>query len=152
MKSLPKSEYPLVIRTEFSNPSAWAKICKAVRKPYGKLGASLTFVDDPAFDGMTTEECLSLRSEGYLHSFVILVDRTTFELPDRPLLIVDLYEQPGSKFRAIPAEIRGIETNLSLANMDFYEFADNVDQDGVFRGFPTPWFIRLLMKLMGQDF
>jgi uncharacterized protein DUF6924 len=29
----------------------------------------------------------------------------------------------------------GVENNLSLANMDFEEFADSVDADGVFRGF-----------------
>jgi len=28
-----------------------------------------------------------------------------------------------------------VENNLSLANMDFEEFADSVDADGVFRGF-----------------
>jgi hypothetical protein len=29
----------------------------------------------------------------------------------------------------------GVENNLSVANMDFHEFADNVEDDGVFRGF-----------------
>jgi len=29
-----------------------------------------------------------------------------------------------------------VENNLSIANMDFSEFADNVDKDGIFRGFP----------------
>jgi hypothetical protein len=29
----------------------------------------------------------------------------------------------------------GVGNNLSLANMDFHEFADNADPDGVFRGF-----------------
>jgi hypothetical protein len=28
-----------------------------------------------------------------------------------------------------------MEANLSLANMDFFEFADAVDPDGIFRGF-----------------
>jgi hypothetical protein len=31
--------------------------------------------------------------------------------------------------------VQSIENNLSLFNMDFWEFADNVDDDGVFRGF-----------------
>jgi hypothetical protein len=30
----------------------------------------------------------------------------------------------------------GVENNLSLVNMDFVEFAESVDPDGVFRGFP----------------
>jgi hypothetical protein len=30
----------------------------------------------------------------------------------------------------------GVENNLSIANMDFEEFADAVGPDGIFRGFP----------------
>jgi hypothetical protein len=49
--------------------------------------------------------------------------------------VVDLHRQRGRTFRAIPSQIRAIENNLSLANMDFAEFADNAGADGVFRGF-----------------
>jgi hypothetical protein len=51
---------------------------------------------------------------------------------------VDLYTEPECEFRAIPSQIQGIENNLSIANMDFAEFTDSVDEDGVFRGFPRP--------------
>jgi hypothetical protein len=37
----------------------------------------------------------------------------------------------------IPSEIQSIENNLSLANMDFEEFAESADKDGIFRGFPS---------------
>jgi hypothetical protein len=50
-------------------------------------------------------------------------------------LVVDLFEEPGRTFRAVPSAIQSIENNLSIANMDFWEFADNVDAAGVFRGF-----------------
>jgi hypothetical protein len=50
-------------------------------------------------------------------------------------IVVDLYENSGSEFRAIPSMIQGIENNLSIANMDFEEFANAVDESGVFRGF-----------------
>jgi len=30
-----------------------------------------------------------------------------------------------------------VENNLSLAILDFADFADAVDKDGIFRGFPT---------------
>jgi hypothetical protein len=36
----------------------------------------------------------------------------------------------------LPSQIQAIENNLSIANMDFEDFADSVDADGVFRGFP----------------
>jgi hypothetical protein len=52
------------------------------------------------------------------------------------LLVVDLKRRPGRSFRVIVQELWGVENNLSLANMDFEEFADSCDPDGVFRGFP----------------
>jgi hypothetical protein len=47
----------------------------------------------------------------------------------------DMYHDPGRTFRVIPSEMWGVENNLSLSNMDFFEFADAADEDGVFRGF-----------------
>lgn len=43
--------------------------------------------------------------------------------------------EPGRTFRALPSEVNGIESNLSIANMDWEDFAESVDDDGVFRGF-----------------
>lgn len=41
-----------------------------------------------------------------------------------------------NEFRVILSEIQRIENNLSIANVDFEEFAGSVDQDGGFRGLP----------------
>ncbi|MGC4896997.1 DUF6924 domain-containing protein [Micromonospora sp. DT31] len=38
-------------------------------------------------------------------------------------------------FRALPRQVQAIQNNLSLANMDYIEFATSVGADGVFRGF-----------------
>jgi hypothetical protein len=38
-------------------------------------------------------------------------------------------------FRVIPSELWGPENNLSIANLDFDEFANNAGSDGIFRGF-----------------
>jgi hypothetical protein len=136
IKSLPKTENPLVARTDFSDQSTWEKICAAVREPYGDLGASVEFIDDIAYRGMAKEHVLHLGPDRYAHSFIILVDRPAILVPGFPLLVVDLSDEPGREFRTIPSEVYGIEANLTLANMSFSEFADNVDEDGVFRGFP----------------
>ena len=60
----------------------------------------------------------------------------TLTHPDRPIVVIDLFGEPGRTFRVIPSEIWSIENNLSIGNMDFDEFADSVDPDGIFRGFP----------------
>ena len=41
----------------------------------------------------------------------------------------------GATFRCVPSAVQAVENNLSIANMDFEEFAGAVDEDGVFRGF-----------------
>ncbi|GAB3849114.1 hypothetical protein GCM10027610_071720 [Dactylosporangium cerinum] len=69
-------------------------------------------------------------------SFLFLVDSVTITHPEMPLLAVDLCYEPGRSFWVVPTEMWSVENNLSLFNMDFSDFANNVDPDGVFRGFP----------------
>jgi hypothetical protein len=128
----------MVLRTDFSDQSAWESVRDAIREPVRPFGgfpgdefcASVEFVDDVAYQDITKEQLLGIVQD-YDHSFIILVDQTTISLPEFPLLVVDLREEPGREFRAIPSQIGIVEANLSLANMDFHEFADFVDEDGV---------------------
>jgi hypothetical protein len=51
---------------------------------------------------------------------------------DQTLLFVDfdrLDKQAGRTFRSIPSEVEPIVANLSIANMDFHEYADHADPD-----------------------
>jgi hypothetical protein len=64
-----------------------------------------------------------------------MADRLTLTGPERPILVIDLAYETGRPFRVIPGQLWAVENNLSLANMDYSEFVDNVDPDGVFRGF-----------------
>jgi hypothetical protein len=145
-KMLPVMENPLVIRTEFSDQATWEGIVAAIKTTTSEgFNAYVEFLDDPAFQGMTTAELLGLASSEYKtqHSFLMVVDHATITEPEHPLLVVDLYEanegeeepEYGREFRAIPTAVQGIENNLSIANMGFEDFADAVDEDGVFRDF-----------------
>ena len=138
MKQIPKTENALVLRTDFSNQAVWDAICAEIQKPVGifHFRANVNFLDDEEYSGITKDQLLTLIPANYDHSFIIIVDQTAMSEPDHSLLIVDLYEGSGNEFRAIPAQVQGIENNLSIANMDFEEFADSVDEDGIFRGFP----------------
>ncbi|MGW4825917.1 DUF6924 domain-containing protein [Streptomyces sp. NPDC004227] len=61
---------------------------------------------------------------------------TSFD-KEYPILVLDLYEEGrGRSFRVNASELRSVGANLSIGNMDFGEFADAVDGDDVFRGFP----------------
>lgn len=138
MKPLPKTENALVLRTDFSDQSTWTAICEIIQRPVDifRFRANVEFLDDAAYADISKDQLLELIPHDYNHSFIIIVDQTAILQPDYPLLIVDLYERSGNEFRAVPSQIQGIENNLSIANMDFEEFADSVDKDGVFRGFP----------------
>ena len=136
MNQIPETENAVVLRTDFSDDAAWKSVCAAIQKPVGDFRAHVDFVSDPAYGDLTVAQLLSLIPEGFKHSFVFVVDRATLSQPQHPILVVDLLTEPGRTFRVIPSAMWGVENNLTLANMDFADFAGCVDQDGVFRGFP----------------
>ncbi|WP_432423041.1 DUF6924 domain-containing protein [Streptomyces pseudovenezuelae] len=84
---------------------------------------------------MAPSEATYLIHTEYRHPLLVLADSATFASPECPLLVLDLRGEQGRCVRVVAAELWSIENNLSGANMDFEEFADAVDDDGVFRGF-----------------
>lgn len=137
MKPLPRSQAALVIRTDFSNDEAWEAIGAAILQPTEEgFGAQVEFVDDGAYRGVTKQQLVKLiPQDDQRPFFFMIVDDVTVRSPEHPILVVDLWREPGREFRAVPAAVQAVENNLSIANMDFAEFADSVDADGVFRGF-----------------
>ena len=139
MKPLPETDSSILLRTDFSDDAAWTALGEAVQAPSEDgFQALVDCISDPTYSGLTVEQLVALAPKGPtcgMHTFAFIADQVTFADPDRPILVVDLNRLPGRMFRVIPSEMWGVENNLSLANMDFDEFADNVDQDGVFRGF-----------------
>lgn len=137
MRKLPKSDNSLLLRTDFLNDAAWVALCAAtqVRSDEG-FEARLDCISDPTYAGLTVDQLINLAPKDGDHSFVFMADHIALTDREQPVLVVDLYDEPGRTFRVVPHEMWGVENNLSIANMDFYEFADNVDADGVFRGFP----------------
>ena len=137
MKPLPDTEdISLVLRTDFSDDAAWQGVCEAIQTPVGEFSAYVELIDDPDFADCDVVTLLSLPKESLNHSFLFLVDHETISSDEFPILCVDLRRNPGSTFRVIPSAMWSVENNLSIANMDFREFAESTDPDGVFRGFP----------------
>ncbi|MDM8005703.1 MAG: hypothetical protein QUV05_06075 [Phycisphaerae bacterium] len=134
----PESENAIVVRSDFSDDAAWRSLCGEMRVPIGDFRACVDFVDRREFAGVTVEQLVSLAAHHENITFVFVADHVTFTDPARPLLVVDLLEEPGRTFRAVPRAVQAVENNLSIANMDFHEYAEAVDDDGIFRGFPRP--------------
>jgi hypothetical protein len=136
MSAIPQTEYPVVLRTDFTDQAAWERIREAVRNQPDGCEVYVEFLDDPGYSGAAKEQLLSLLPADYPHPILFVVDATAITGADHPILVVDLAVSPGREFRTVPAQVHSIEANLSIANMDFEEFADAVDPGGVFRGFP----------------
>jgi hypothetical protein len=136
----PNTANPVVIRTDFENQQAWDAICGLIRAPVQEgshtFQAFVQFLEAAEYRNMSAEELLQTLSADYSHTFLFVVDRASITDPDFPVLVIDLHESRGRSFRAIPTQIQSIENNLSIANMDFEEFAEAVGRDGIFRGFP----------------
>lgn len=135
MKRIPDSENALAVRTDFSDDAAWESLCQAIDAPVGGFRAYVDFISDRDYEGLTPEGLLSLFSECPSRSFVFMIDRVALSHPEHPILVVDLRAEPGRSFRVIPSVVPSVESNLSIANIDFVEFAGAADTDGIFRGF-----------------
>ncbi len=135
MKTLPVTEQAAIIRTDFSEPKRWNELQGIASSPADPFVFTIDIVDDASFEGKGLHDLLALVPEDYPHSFVFVADRAALKEEGFPCLVVDLLEQRGRSFRALARELASIENNLSIANMGFEEFAESVNENGVFVGF-----------------
>ena len=118
-----------IVRTCFAYEVNWImlwKVCSRLDE------VAVEVVEDRALDGVTPDELVAL---GRFSWFVFAADERTLTDPEMPLLALDLNREPGRTFRVSPANLSTVAVNLDLFNMDFHNFAENTDPDGVFRGF-----------------
>ncbi|WP_133912359.1 DUF6924 domain-containing protein [Streptomyces sp. NBC_00582] len=126
----------LVLRTDFSDDAAWDALRAVFDGADG--GPHATWVSDPRYDGagipaLLEEDGAADEEEQLTHVF--LADaKALADGPERFLLAVDLYDEPGRTVRVPPAWFPDLSANLSIANLDFADFADCADATGTFRG------------------
>jgi hypothetical protein len=134
----PVASVPLV-RTDFSDDEAWAATSSEVTAARHLSGGDLFSadvepVDDADFTGLTATQLCRLVPPGAEWSLLLVADRTTMTSAEHHVLVVDLDEDSlGRTFRTTPPAIQEVENNLSLANMDWEDFAYSADDDGVVR-------------------
>ncbi|MEV4943510.1 DUF6924 domain-containing protein [Streptomyces zaomyceticus] len=126
----------LVLRTDFGDEGAWESVRAAVDAA-GECPFA-TYVSEFRFAGvrvqaLIAEEVAADENDQIVNMF--LADAATMKDPGHPLLAVDLSDEPGRTFRVPARWFPDVSANLSIANMDFAEFADAADESGTFRGF-----------------
>ncbi|GGW26521.1 hypothetical protein GCM10010381_08410 [Streptomyces xantholiticus] len=78
---------------------------------------------------------VTMRSE---HRALLALDIDTEEADLDPAYYQELIDSPPPReFRTAPSGVHDIHANLSIANMDFEEFAEaaSADPDGLYRSF-----------------
>ncbi|RKE02889.1 DUF6924 domain-containing protein [Streptomyces sp. TLI_171] len=146
----------LIIRTDYTDEAAWRAVVEEVSRPWGMDGeydAEIHLVDDPVWTGATAEAVVTAVMRDEYLSVVFVADDVTMKSARHALLVLDpvhedededldpMYYQelidspPAREFRATPAAVHEVHANLSIANMDFQEFAAAAlaDPDGVLR-------------------
>jgi hypothetical protein len=141
MVHLPETRCVPVVRADFSDDVVWEQLKEEIISPTNEgFLANVDFVEDRTLLGLDEATLVNAIPHAYPHRYqhpvMFVVDSVTVSSPDHPLLVIDLHEDSASRpFRSVPRQVQAIENNLSLANMDFSEFARAADADRLFRGF-----------------
>jgi hypothetical protein len=141
----------LVVRTDFGDEAAWQGVAAELMQPWGEewgYEAVVHLVDDPVWAGATPDEVQAAAEADDEISVVFLADSTTMREPHHALLAVravpgeqwddeesEEWAALGLPFRTEPRAVHDVYANLSIANMDFEEFAEAAreDPEGVLR-------------------
>jgi hypothetical protein len=146
-----------LLRTDFSDDAAWSTVVSEVTRPadlgggYDEYQPAISPFDDRFFEGATGASLAEIWSSHAMEGgYVLLADaRSSAEAADGRDVTVEyvdlsvegdedselLHSYLGRTFRCAAREVAAIEANLSIANLDFSDFADSLDDQGVFRGF-----------------
>lgn len=124
-----------VVRTDFSGDDQWKRLRNEVSNRGEAFQAYIDYIDDADYKNMTPEQvAAAYADQNERIGFLFIADEETLSDPEFPILVVDLLSDPIRTFRVVPEWIWAVENNLSLANMDWEDFADHTDADGVYRG------------------
>lgn len=139
----------LLVRTDFTDDDVWDQVRDEATREHGPDGfrAEVEPVSDPQWAGATWEAVKAAAPvDDTGPSVLFIADSITFASPEHPVLVVDLDDKilsvtefpdiaDRTPFRCIPSELCDVESNLNISNLDWEDFAGQVGDDGVFRGF-----------------
>ncbi|SER75063.1 hypothetical protein SAMN04487983_102193 [Streptomyces sp. yr375] len=126
----------LVLRVDFDDDTAWHALRTALDALDG--GPHATWVSDPRYEGVGIPELMREDNAADEHeqlTHLFLADAHAMAGAEHSLLALDLYDEPGRTFRVPARWFAEISADLSIANLDFEDYADSADASGVFRGF-----------------
>lgn len=136
MTGLPSTEASLLVRTDFNDDVAWeATKAAALAENDDGFRAYVHVVDDATLREATWQD-LRRATLALEHRAAVLfiADRAALA-GDHPIEVVDLSSNSRPPFRCVARELWGVDNNVNTATMDWEDYADNVESDGIYRGF-----------------
>lgn len=136
MPSLPDSEIYLLVRTFFGDDAGWDELTAIVAEETDEgFVATVQVVDDVQFDGYSPAELEVAhphRNDGW--DVLYIADELAVTQPAHPLLLIRVGNSEDRPFRCRADRLHEVDANLSLANLDWDDFRDQVDESGVYGG------------------
>ena len=137
MAELPSGS--ILVRTWFGEDRAWRSLVREAMTPSREgFLVYATVVNDPEFTGLDPEAFRAKHPGMAAVSF--LADEVTFDHPEHPVLAVrvlppqDFDRGDYRPFRVVPGQLWSVESNINEANLDWRDYAQRVDADGIYRG------------------
>lgn len=136
MPSLPDSEIYLLIRTYFGDDAAWDELRTAIDEGSQEgFFATVEYVDDRQFDRFSVEALEAAhphRADAW--DVMYVADERAIIERAHPLLVVRVGCSDDQPFRCRADLLYEVDANLSLANLDWDDFRDQIDESGVYGG------------------
>jgi hypothetical protein len=143
----------LFLRTDFTDDAAWDQVREEATREYGpdEFCANVEPVSDPQWAGAAWEAVKAAApvDDDTGPSVLFIADSITFASPAHPVLVMDLEDKflsvtefpeiaNRTPFRCIPSALWEVENNLSIANLDWEDYAGNLAGGEVYRGLELP--------------
>ncbi|MCX4092289.1 DUF6924 domain-containing protein [Nocardia sp. alder85J] len=137
MKVLPQVDSPLLVRTDFSDETAWQALLAVVTTPAATgARANTHIVDDPAYTDLTAAQVVEQAPAGPLGDLLIVADKTAVTAPDVPLLVIYRPGTPDQEgLRVVASQLWSVENAVTAGTRAWDDIADAADDEGVFQGF-----------------
>ncbi|MEU0302601.1 hypothetical protein ABZ252_24495 [Streptomyces sp. NPDC006175] len=124
---LPETDYSPLLRTGFTDDDAWQALLDEIVDEW------MTVLPDSGHRGLSVQELVALVPDGSCYPVLIVADDATFSSTERSLLLIDVDEEPGRTFRAVPDAVQSVNSNLSIQNQSFGDYLDSLGDSGIYR-------------------
>lgn len=130
--TLPKSDYPLLIRTDFSDENRWAGIVEKLIFTSDGLEPDW-IINSKEYEGLEIGDLPKFSIDQNEHDFIFLADSFSMTSDDAAICCVDLSDDFGTAFRVLPSDVFEALNILFSGKVDFADLMQRTDENKLYR-------------------